>query len=107
VRAEVHIDDAVAIFDMYCFTGVGSNAAGLDELVVFATLIGSLQRSFRCRIAVRSFAAGQQVISGLYAIPAVVAIHGIVATNEGHDASVLALAQFSLRALQGCQCATW
>jgi len=47
----------------------------------------------------------QQFIGGLHTIPAIVAIHGVIAADDGHDATAAGLAQPRFGALQRGECA--
>ena len=86
VVAEVEEDHHVTLLDATVNCCVDD---GFDELVGHAFVIRFLN-GFHHVVALLASACGQHVVGHLDAVPVVVAVHGIVATdNGGHDASAL------------------
>ena len=78
VLAEIEVDDLIAVLDQFAARDDG----GLDELVVLAGLIGQVDRRAGGRrvpaLTVHQAAPGQ-----FGALPALVAIHGVVTPGDG------------------------
>ncbi len=66
----------------------------LHELVVLAARIGLLERGQRIGRLVGRLALREQVVGGLHAFPALVAVHRIVASDDGGNAPGLELRAF-------------
>ncbi|MNG93681.1 hypothetical protein D3C79_526560 [compost metagenome] len=82
IGAEVHENQRVAILQSgRGFTG-GLEHGRFHELVVFATLISGLQSGNGVIGHVVALSLSQQIISQLDAVPAVVAVHGVIAANQ-------------------------
>ena len=84
VGAEVHEDHGIAIFDLDRLADGG----GFDELVAFFTGIGRLQAFERGGGVELALAFDDQVVGLLDTVPAIVAVHGEVATAEAGDAAL-------------------
>lgn len=86
VGAEVHEDQRVAVLHRGIGLTGGADHGRSDELVVFTALISGLQAGDRILGHGVAFGRGQQVIGQLHAIPAVVAVHRVVAADQRGDA---------------------
>ena len=104
VRTVIHKDHRVAIGDGRGLFAGRDDGGGLDEFVALAARIGHFQGAEGVGGAV-AFALGEQVIGGLDARPAVIAVHGEVTPYDGGDASSAQLGKRILHRLQGSGCA--
>ncbi len=87
VGTEVHEDQRVAIFHCGIGLAFGADHRCFDEFVVFIAGVSGFQRSNRGVGLELAFGFYQQIVGLLYAIPTVVAVHGVVAANDrGHAA---------------------
>ena len=64
---------------------------GLDELIGYAFVIGFLDGSNHV-IALLALTSGQHIVCHLNAVPVVVAVHSVVASNDGGDCTRTLLA---------------
>ena len=103
VGAEVHEDDRVAILDLDGF----ANARGLDELVVLLAGVGRLQAGKGAVGGVFGGAVDDQVVGGADAVPAVVAVHGVVAADQAGDAALAELGEGGVEQFDGGLGAAW
>ena len=82
VCTEVHENQRVAVFHCRIGLAFGADHGGFHEFVVFVTRIGSSQAFNRGRELEFTFCQRHQVIGLFNAVPAVVAVHGVVTTND-------------------------
>src|SRR6185312_2050822 len=81
VGTEVEEDDRVTVFD----GARRSDEGRLYELVVLVACVRGLERGKR-RLRVKGgFAGSERVVSALGAVPALVAIHRVVAADDRRD----------------------
>ena len=93
VGAEIHEHHRVAVTHRHDRRDCGR----LHELVAFAARIGLLERGQRIARLVERLALREQVVGGLHAFPALVAVHRIVASDDGGDAPGFELRAFVLQ----------
>ncbi len=91
VRAEVHEQYAVAIANRGTVVTVCSHGGGQHEFVVLVPAVGRRQASGRVGRAVCGTASGEELPRLLNALPAVVAIHCIVAPDDTRHAATAQL----------------
>ena len=85
VRAEVHADYRIAIFNSYRALARTGNSSSLHKLIIFISSIGSLQCADWITGTVIAQTLSHQAIGLLNSVPAIVAIHGIKAAhNRGY-----------------------
>ena len=85
VRAEVEEDDRVALADL----ALTAHQRRLDELVGLAALVGPAHRLLPALGAKLGLAAHDRVVGELRAVPAVVAVHRVVAARHARHAGAV------------------
>ena len=81
VGAKVHEHDDVAVAHLRRTVCAGDHGRP-DELIRFAACVGGLERRFRRRSREWSDAVDEELVSGRHALPALVAVHGVVAAAD-------------------------
>ena len=81
VGAEVHKDHGVAVFHCHRL----ADGRGFDEFVAFATCVGSFQAFLGGSGVELALAVDDQVVGLLYAVPAIVTVHGEVTADQAGD----------------------
>ena len=93
------------------YGGIGlafsTNHGRFHEFIVFITCVCGFQGFNGRRELELTFCQGHQVIGLFNAIPAVVAVHGVVTTNDGGDAAFAQCGKFLFEGLQRAFCAAW
>ncbi len=89
VSAEVGEDDGVAVLDLGHLALLVADGGCVNELVRFAAGVGHFHRFAGGIRLVFRFATGDDVVGFLDALPAIVAVHGVVAPDDGANAHPL------------------
>ncbi|MNM79137.1 hypothetical protein D3C81_910620 [compost metagenome] len=97
VGAEVHENHGVAVFDLDRF----SDTRGLDELIALVAGISRFQAGKGGVGAVVGDAIDDQVIGARHTVPAVVAVHGVVAADQAGDATLAQLGEGGVEQFDG------
>jgi hypothetical protein len=100
VGTEVHEDQRVAVFHRGIGLAGGADNGRFHEFVVFVTGVGGLQTCDGGIGLEFAFGQGQQIISLFHAIPAVVAVHGVIAADERRDATFAQRGKFGFECRQ-------
>ena len=88
VRAEVHENYRVAIIDSRHFFIFAADHGRLHKFVVFTALVGRFQ-AIDCRECIKfCIASDHHIVSGFHAIPAVVTVHRVVATDQAGNTAL-------------------
>ncbi len=82
VGAEVHKDNRVTVVNRAAGLAVGLNNRGGDKFVVLVALVGGGQCLSGTVVTVLAFRFGQQAVGFFYAVPAVISVHGVIATDH-------------------------
>ncbi len=88
VGAEIQEQHGVAVLGSDRLA-VRAHAGGGDEFVGLATFVGGVEAGFGALGLVLAMAFGDQAVGFLDAVPAVVAVHGEVATDDRGDEAVV------------------
>jgi len=107
VGAEVHEYHHVAVLHAHRLRAGRDDGCGLDKLIVFVAGVGRRQSRFRTFRLEFRLAPGEQVIAGLDAQPALVAVHDEVAADNGGDLPHLELVALFLESAQIELRASW
>src|SRR5208337_5550679 len=83
------------------------NHHGLHEFVGHALFIAVLQRRNRIAALRLRLAVSQRAVSQLDALPAIVAVHGVIAPDHGSDFTDAQLAHFLLQLADVIPAAVW
>jgi hypothetical protein len=87
VSTEVHENQRVAVFHRGIGLAFSADHGRFHEFVVFIARVSGFQTFNGGRELEFAFCQGHQVIGLFNAIPAVVAVHGVVTTNDGGHAA--------------------
>ncbi len=105
VGTEIHEQHRVTIVDRSLGLARSVDPGWRYKLVVFPALISLFQPGYRIGRSELRGALGHQVVGRFHAVPAVVAIHGIVAAHDRGNAADAEALQFGRGLLQGWFCA--
>ena len=119
---EIAVDEGAGDFAR----AIGTEVHEDQRIAIFHGGIGGLQRGSRLPSQIRRFhharkplppstavgnwnspLPGQQIIGLLNAVPAVVAVHGIVTTNDGRHAAFAQCGKFVFKRFKRTFCAAW
>ena len=87
VSTEVHENQRIAVFHRGIGLACGTDHGRLHELIIFIASVSGLQTGnggIGLELALRQ---GHQIICLLNAVPVIVAVHGVVAANNGSHAA--------------------
>ncbi len=107
IGAVVHEHHHVAILDAHRLFAGGHDGGGLDEFIPFVPAVGLLEALERALRLEFRLALGDQVIGRLDTGPAMVAVHGVVAADDGGDAAAAQFPELVLHEPQGGGGAAW
>ena len=107
IGTEVHEDQRIAIFHGGIGLAFSADHGCLHKFVVFITRVSRFQAFNGGRELELAFCQGQQIIGLLNAVPAVVAVHGIVTTNDGRHAAFAQCGKFVFKRFKRTFCAAW
>ncbi len=101
VGAEIHEHAHIAIVHARSFSARGRDRGRFHEFIILSACISSFQRRDGIRRHVFAFTLRNEIVRGLYALPALITVHRVIAADDGGNTARARLPAFVAHEFEG------